>query len=185
VVEDFRRFGPDVVLDTILFTGRQAHALVNALRGMTDRLVVVSSADVYRNYDGFRLKPTAQPDPAPLDQNAPLRETRYPYRGSGIAFEHADDYDKILVERIGLDQPDLPATVLRLPAVYRPGDTGYRLCPYVQRMSGGRPAILLADEQARCRRTRGYVGNVAAAIVLAVTNIALGVAGAPRGIVER
>jgi nucleoside-diphosphate-sugar epimerase len=170
VVEDFRRFGPDVVLDMILFTERQAHEVVNALRGMSDRLVVVSSADVYRNYDGFRLKPTAQPDPAPLDENAPLRETLYPYRGHGLSFEHADDYDKILVEQVVLDQPDLPATVLRLPAVYGPGDKGYRLRPYVQRMADGRPAILLADEQARWRWTRGYVGNVAAAIALAVTD---------------
>jgi len=170
VVKDFRRFGPDVVLDMILFTERQAHELVNALRGMADRLVVVSSADVYRNYDGFRLKPTAQPDPAPLDEDAPLRETRYPYRGYGLSFEHADDYDKILVEHVVLDQPDLPATVLRLPAVYGPGDKGYRLRPYLQRMADGRPAILLADEQARWRWTRGYVGNVAAAIALALTN---------------
>jgi nucleoside-diphosphate-sugar epimerase len=170
VVEDFRRFGPDVVLDMILFTERQAHELVNALRGMADRLVVVSSADVYRNYDGFRLKATAQPDPAPLDEDAPLRETRYPYRGYGLSFEHADDYDKILVEQVVLDQPDLPATVLRLPAVYGPGDKGYRLRPYLQRMADGRPAILLGDEQARWRWTRGYVENVAAAIALAVTN---------------
>ena len=170
VVEDFRRFGPDVVLDMILFTERQAHELVNALRGVADRLVVVSSADVYRNYDGFRLKPTAQPDPAPLDEDAPLRETRYPYRGYGLSFEHADDYDKILVEQVVLDQPDLPATVLRLPAVYGPGDKGYRLRPYLQRMADVRPAILLADEQARWRWTRGYVGNVAAAIALAVTD---------------
>ena len=34
VVEEFRRFGPDVVLDMILFTERQAYELVNELRGM-------------------------------------------------------------------------------------------------------------------------------------------------------
>ena len=37
-------------------------------------------------------------------------------------------------------------------------------------MADGRPAILLAAEQARWRWTRGYVGNVAAAIALAVTD---------------
>src|SRR5436309_3122098 len=80
------------------------------------------------------------------------------------------NYDKILVEQVVLDQPDLPATVLRLPAVYGPGDKGNRLRPYLQRMADGRPAILLADEQARWRWTRGYVENVAATIALAVTN---------------
>ena len=170
LAKDVRRFDPDVVLDMILFTERQAHELVNVLRGMTNRLVVVSSADVYRHYDGFRRKATAQPDSSPLDENASLRESRYPYRGDGLAFEHADDYDKILVEQVVLSQPDLPATVLRLPAVYGPGDRGHRLRPYLQRMADGRPAILLADEHARWRWTRGYVENVAAAIALAVIN---------------
>jgi nucleoside-diphosphate-sugar epimerase len=170
IVDEFRRFGPDVVLDMILFTERQAHQLVGVLQGMAERLVVVSSADVYRNYDGFRLKPTAQPDPGPLDEDAPLRETRYPYRGHGLSFEYADEYDKILVEHVVLRQPDLPATVLRLPAVYGPGDRRYRLRPYVQRIADGRPGILLTADQARWRWTRGYVGNVAAAIALAVTD---------------
>jgi nucleoside-diphosphate-sugar epimerase len=165
-----QRFGPDVVFDMILFTERQAHDLVSSVRGVARRLVVVSSADVYRNYDGFRLKSTAAPDPGPLDEDAPLRETRYPYRGSGLSFEHADEYDKILVEQVVLGQPELPATVLRLPAVYGPGDKGYRLRPYLRRMDDGRLAILLAHEQAGWRWTRGYVADVAAAIVLAVTD---------------
>jgi nucleoside-diphosphate-sugar epimerase len=165
-----RRFAPDVVLDLILFTEEQARGLVSAFRGVGRRLVVLSSADVYRNYDGFRGKATALPDPTPLAEEAALRETRYPYRGYGLPFEHADNYDKILVENVVMEQPDLPATVLRLPAVYGPGDKAYRLRPYIQRIDDGRSAVLLASGQARWRWTRGYVENVAAAIVLAVTN---------------
>jgi nucleoside-diphosphate-sugar epimerase len=37
-------------------------------------------------------------------------------------------------------------------------------------MDDGRPTILLSDSEARWRWTRGYVENVAAAIVLAVTD---------------
>src|SRR5262249_60182889 len=121
-------------------------------------------------YEGFPLHPTAPPDPGPLDEDAPLRDMRYPYRGHGLSFEHADDYDKIPVEQVVMGQPDLAATVLRLPAVYGPGDKGHRLRPYVQRIADGRPAILLGDEQARWRWTRGYVENVAAAITLAITD---------------
>jgi nucleoside-diphosphate-sugar epimerase len=112
-------------------------------------------------------KSTAQPDAVPLAEDAPLRDTRYPYRGTGLPFEHADDYEKVLVEQVLLTEPDLPATLLRLPAVYGPGDPQHRLRPYLQRMVDGRPGILLQKEQAAWRWTRGYVGKVAAAIALA------------------
>jgi len=166
--EELERFAPDVVLDAILYTERQARERVEAVRGNTGRLVAISSADVYRNYDGFRGRSTVQPDPVPLAEDAPLRDTRYPYRGSGLTFEHADDYEKILVEQILLAESDCPVTVLRLPAVYGPGDAQHRLRPYLQRMVDGRAGILLQESQAAWRWTRGYVGNVAAAIARAV-----------------
>lgn len=165
---ELERFAPDVVLDAILYTEQQARGMIQAFRGNAGRVVALSSADVYRNYDGFRGKSAAQPDAVPLTENAPLRDTRYPYRGSGLPFEHADDYEKILVEQILVTEPDLPATLLRLPAVYGPGDPQHRLRPYLQRMVHGRSGILLQEEQAAWRWTRSYVVNVAAAIVLAV-----------------
>src|SRR5262249_52536705 len=64
------RFQPDVVLDLILYTEPQARALVDLARGATGRLVVLSSADVYRNYDGLRGRSAAPPDPTPLDEEA-------------------------------------------------------------------------------------------------------------------
>ncbi|HEV2132546.1 MAG TPA: NAD-dependent epimerase/dehydratase family protein, partial [Longimicrobiaceae bacterium] len=60
--------------------------------------------------------------------------------------------------------------MLRLPAVYGPGDAFHRLHEYLKRMDEGRPAILVEAQQAEWRWTRGYVENVAAAIVLAVTD---------------
>jgi len=159
-----------VVLDAIPYTEQQARGTVEVFRGMAGRVVAVSSADVYRNYDGFRGKATAPPDPVPLAEDATLRETRYPYRGSGLPFGDADDYDKILVEQVLLNESELPATVLRLPAVYGPGDKQRRLGSYVRRMKDGRPAILLAEEQTGWRWTRGFVANVAAAVALAVAD---------------
>jgi nucleoside-diphosphate-sugar epimerase len=167
---ELERFAPDVVLDAILYTEQQAREVVEAFRGNTGRLVALSSADVYRNYDGLRGKSTAQPDPVPLAEDAPLRDTRYPYRRSGLTFEHADDYEKVLVEQVLLAESDFPVTVLRLPAVYGPGDAQHRLRPYLRRMVDGRAAILLHEEQAAWRWTRSYAGNVAAAIALAVAD---------------
>ena len=164
------RFAPDVVLDVVLYTERQAQGTVAAFRGKAGRLVALSSADVYRNYDGWRGKATAPPDVGPLKESAPLRETRYPYHGYGLSFEYADDYEKIHVEQVLMNDPELPATVLRLPAVYGPGDAQHRLRPYVQRMTDGRPGILLQDQQAAWRWTRGFVDNVAAAIALAIAD---------------
>ncbi len=167
---ELERFAPDVVLDVIPYTRKQAHDLVQTFRGLAGRTVVLSSADVYRNYDGLRGKPSAPPDPVPLTEESPLRDALYPYRGHDIPFAHRDDYEKILVERAVLSQTDLPGTVLRLPAVYGPGDKQHRLRPYLRRMDDGRPAILLSHEQAHWRWTRGYVANVAAAIGLAVSD---------------
>lgn len=167
---ELRQVGPEVVLDVIPFTGQQARKLVETFRGRTGRVVILSSADVYRNYDGFRGKATAPPDPVPLSEDAPLRETRYPYRGYGFPFEWADDYDKIPVEHIVMDEPDLPGTVLRLPAVYGPGDRQHRLQPYLKTMDAGESVIELSEELAGWCWTRGYVENVAAAVCLAVAD---------------
>src|SRR5262245_25565005 len=45
--EELRRFRPDVVLDMILMTEKEALSLVASLRGVAGRLVAVSSGDVY------------------------------------------------------------------------------------------------------------------------------------------
>lgn len=168
VITHIARFAPDVVFDAILYTERQARELVEAFHGITNRLVALSSADVYRNYDGLRGNTATPPDHMPLAEDAPLRDTRYPYRGSGSSFEYANDYEKILVEQTLLAAVDLSVTVLRLPAVYGPSDSQHRLRDYLQRMMDGRPGILLQHEQATWHWSRGYVENVAAAITMAV-----------------
>jgi nucleoside-diphosphate-sugar epimerase len=168
---ELERLAPDTVLDMILYTEAQARALMREFRSVTDRVVVASSADVYRNYGGLIGQSDAPPDEVPLDENAPLRERLFPYRGNEDLerFAHRDEYDKILAERVVMSDPDLGGTVLRLPAVYGPGDRQHRLRSHLERMDGGRPAILLESGQDAWRWTRGYVENVAAAIALAVT----------------
>jgi nucleoside-diphosphate-sugar epimerase len=167
---EFERFAPEVVLDLIPYTEAQAQAVVQVFQDCTRRIVVISSGDVYRNYEGLQGKGNHSPDPVPLAENAPLRETRYPYRDlEGLDFEFKHDYDKILVEQL-LMASDLSSTILRLPAVYGEGDRQHRFLPYLQRMFAQRPVILLEDKQASWQFTHGYVENVAAAIALAVTD---------------
>lgn len=167
----FAALAPDAVLDVIPYTEAHAQALVQTFAGLCPRLVALSSADVYRNYDGLRGCGRHAPDPPPLDENAPLRECLFPYRGlPGPALPWRDDYEKILVERCLRLAQAAQVTLLRLPLVYGPGDRQRRLAPSIARMREGRPFLLLGEQQAQWRWTMGYVENVAAAIVLALTD---------------
>jgi nucleoside-diphosphate-sugar epimerase len=159
------RFAPEVVLDMIPMNEDEATNLVGVFEGVSRRVVAVSSQDVYRAYDRVTSRDPGPPDQIPLTEDAPLRERFYPYEREGVK-----DYEKILVERVVMGAPGLPGTILRLPAVYGPGDYQHRLFEYVRRMDDGRPAILLGEAMASWRWTHGYVEDVASAIVLAVTD---------------
>ena len=166
--EVLRRLEPDAVVDMVAFTEADALGLIEVFRGVARRTVVISSMDVYRQYDRLRGVDITPSDPLPLTEESPLRDQLFPYRAQ--APDEADRLyhnEKILVEQVMLSTPELPATVLRLPAVYGPGDAQHRLFPYVKRMQDGRPHILLSKGQAGWRWTRGYVEDVAAGIVLA------------------
>src|SRR3954469_15396914 len=43
-----RSFSPEVVIDMILSSGRQAEVLMNLFRGYAGRIIAISSMDVYR-----------------------------------------------------------------------------------------------------------------------------------------
>jgi nucleoside-diphosphate-sugar epimerase len=173
---EFRRLAPEVVLDMIPAVEADAQVIMETFRGIARRIIAISSEDVYRAYDRLRGKDPGPPDPVPLTEESPLRDRLYPYQDYPLPphFTGSPDrfhrYEKILVEQVVMAAPDLPGTVLRLPAVYGPGDQQHRLFPFLKRMDDGRPAILLSDVQAQWRWSRGYVEDVAAAITLAVTD---------------
>jgi nucleoside-diphosphate-sugar epimerase len=168
---EFRHFAPQVVLDMTAYTEQEASMLVGLFKGIARRLVALSSSDVYRAYDRFRRADPGPPDPLPLVEDSPLRDKLFPYRAQARG---EDDllyhYEKILVERAVMGEPDLPGTVLRLPMVYGPGDYQHRLFPYLKRMDDQRPAILLSERMASWRGLRGYVEDIAEAIALCVVN---------------
>jgi nucleoside-diphosphate-sugar epimerase len=168
---EFRWCAPEVVVDMIAFTEQDAKRFVSVFRGLAQRMVVVSSADVYKAYGmfiGLEEGPIAE---TPLEEGAALRTVRFPYRTQA---EGPEDfrywYDKIPVEQIILGEPDLPGTILRLPMVHGPGDPFHRLGAYVKRMVSGRSAILLDEVMARWKCPRGEVENVAAAIAVAAVH---------------
>jgi nucleoside-diphosphate-sugar epimerase len=171
----FRRFAPGVVLDMMATSEDDARTIVNLFRGHAQRLVVISSQDVYRAYGLLTGIEQGPAQPTPLTEEAATRTRLFPYRSETPRSPDderrwMDDYEKILVERTVLDDPDLPATILRFPMVYGPSDRQHRIFEYLRRMEDKRPVIILESGMAGWRWTRGYVENIAAAVVLAVTN---------------
>jgi len=162
---------PDVVLHMVAMGERDAEALVHAFKGVARRLVVPSSGDVYSAYGVLIGTETRSGPSEPLREDSPLRNNLYPYRKMAKGPEDwIYHYDKILVERVVMSEPQLPATILRLPAVYGPGDNRHSIAAHLKRMDDQRPAILLDEKQAHWRWSHGYVENVAAAITLAITD---------------
>jgi nucleoside-diphosphate-sugar epimerase len=162
---------PDVVLHMVAMGERDAEAVVRAFKGVARRLVVPSSGDVYGVY-GVLIGSESEAAPSGLlGEDSPLRKNFHPYRKMA---KGPDDwvyhYDKVLVERVVMSNPELPGTILRLPAVYGAGDSRHRFFSHLKRMDDRRPAILLDEAQARWRWSHDYVENVAAAITLAITD---------------
>jgi len=152
---------PNLVID--MWCMNEAHAAAAKKRFDGVRYVVLSSGDVYRNYDGLQRRWDGPPDPTPLSEDAPLREQLYPYRNKVAQLgDWVRDYDKILVERT-LASPR--TTVLRMPAVYGANDEQRRFYDWIEAMRRGDEVIAIDEAIAEWRWTRGYVANCADAIV--------------------
>ncbi|HEX8651775.1 MAG TPA: NAD-dependent epimerase/dehydratase family protein [Pyrinomonadaceae bacterium] len=168
---EFKQLAPQVVLDMIAYTEQDAANLLHVFKGLAERTVVLSSADVYRAYGRLLGLQSGPPDSIPLSEDAPLRDALYPYRAKAAGTDDpVYSYEKILVESVVMSDAHLPCTILRLPAVYGEGDFQHRLSEYLKRMDDGRPFIMLEEARAAWRWTRGYIDNVADAIALAVTD---------------
>lgn len=167
---ELKHLSPQVVLDMFPYTEADAIALMNVFHGIAERVVAVSSMDVYRAYSVLLGKETDL-IPVPLTEDSPLRQQLHLFREMAERPLHAPaDYEKILVERVVMHYPDLPGTIVRLPMVYGAQDPLNRLFPYLKRMDENRPAIVLPESIAQWCGSYGYVENVADAIALAVTN---------------
>jgi len=168
---EFKLIAPEVVVDIVPYTARDALTLMQTFKGIARRVVAISSMDVYDVYDGLRGVGDSPPNPAPITEDSPLRKNLYPCRHQAkTPDDWLYDYDKIPIEQAVMNHTEIAGTVLRLPFVYGPGDGGHRTLDYLRRIDDRRPAILLGEVQARWRSTRGYVENVADAIALATIN---------------
>ncbi len=149
----------DVVIHMIPMGEKDSRAAVDAFRDRVRRMVWLSSGDVYRAYGRFTGLEPGPVEEGLLREDSPLRSVLYPYRSTAkSAGDLFHDYEKVLMERIALGDPHLPATVLRLPKVYGPGSNADLATVYQFR------------DHPQWRWTHGYVENVAAAITLATVH---------------
>lgn len=172
---EFRRRNFDVVVDFITGSRRQAQRLMDVFRGITGRLVVLSSMDVYRAMGLLRGTETGPMQQLPLIEESELR-SRSQYTQEEIKVVRQflryfdEEYEKIDVENVILSDAELPATALRLPMVYGPGDYIHRFHSILKRMDDQRPFILYADDIAAWRTPRGFADNVGYGIALAAAS---------------
>jgi nucleoside-diphosphate-sugar epimerase len=177
---ELKRFAPDVVIDLVISSGSQAEELMTLFRGKVRRVIMLSSIDVYRAIgvtQGTELDSEIGPlQEVPLTEESELRRSLHPYTPEQLKMMRnlfswvTDDYDKIPAERLVMNDPELPGTVLRLPMVYGPGDPLHRFGPVVKRIVDGRRQIIFPETLAGWCSARGYVENVAAAVALAATD---------------
>ena len=174
--QELRHFAPDVVIDLVISSARQAEELMDVFRGTTRRVVMLSSIDVYRAVGISHGTEDGPLQEVPLTEESELRRRLHPYPAESMQHLRktfgwvTDDYDKIPAESVVMGDRKVPGTVLRLPMVYGPGDPLRRFYPVVKRILDGRRHIIFPETLAAWRSPRGYVENVATAIALAATD---------------
>lgn len=159
---------PQVLIDMVAYTGEDIERLLTAVPASVERLLVVSSGDVYWTYAAFLgLSPGLAPAAA-VHEGAALRKQLYPYRAQAKGPEDLlYSYEKIEVERIARTSAGVPVTILRLPMVYGPADPQKRVHGYLERLGASASEVRLNATEAAWRCTRGYVEDVAWGIRLA------------------
>src|SRR5688572_25019539 len=80
----FRAFAPNVVVDLILSSGRQAAALMDVVRGHASRVVVASSMDVYRATSVLHGLEEGPLELLPLREDSPLRTKLQTYPAAHV-----------------------------------------------------------------------------------------------------
>lgn len=163
-------YAPEVVIDLIVSSRKQALELLSVIKGVAKRIVGISSADVYLAYDVFLGRETGY-IPTPMTEISPLRNQLYPLKDFDPellpAWLGGRDYEKIQVENVLMKDSEIQGTMLRLPMIFGPGDVQRRFSKIVENLKEDK--IILDEETAQWIGCWGFVDNVVEAIALAAT----------------
>ncbi len=155
---EFAAFAPEVIIHMIAHSDEHASVLMEIAEGFVDRVVVISSGNIYRAFEIATAPGPSEILDTPLTEESPLRLS--PLEGD----------NKNAVEKRVMSHPTISGTILRMPMVFGPQDSQHRLNACLRRMDDERPVIILEKEIAEWKACRGYVENIAHAIALAATN---------------
>jgi UDP-glucose 4-epimerase len=150
-------FNAEAFIDAYALSASDADLALRAIHGGA-RIIALSSADVYRAYEG--LRDGALVESAPLTEGSPIRDSRFPHRGK---IDGAEDYEKLDVEAAYAKRG---ATILRLPFVYGEHDYQRREEFVLGRIRAGRTRMPFG--RGRLRLTRAYARDIARAVRLAL-----------------
>lgn len=164
----------DTVIDLLAYAEATTVPLLDALEGTIKRYVMISSCDVYSNYEGL-LRLDRPPIIEATEEDGPLRRRRFPHKGDTPRpptdpEAWLDTYDKIPIEEAVKRRTGMEWCILRLPVVFGPGDRQRRFGWLIRPMMDKRPAVFVGRDRAAWRRTYGYVEDVGHAIALAATH---------------
>ncbi len=168
VAGEVAAFAPDAVIDCYAMSRSDVDHVLPHLPDT--QLVMLSSMDVYHAFH-LVLRDLTQPgtggesEPVPLLETARLRSATHIYAGGG---QRPDDYEKLDVEPAYLERG---ATVLRLAMIYGEHDHRRREEFILRRVRAGRRRIPSGD--GTWLWTRGYVGDVSAAVLACLGNTAV------------
>jgi nucleoside-diphosphate-sugar epimerase len=165
-VGELAKHEPEIVIDVNPGIGKDGHGVLH-FAGIAERSVVLTSMDVYRAmFVLWGVEGEERLQAMPVTEESELRSGPSPDLGPELAF------DNLTVEQAVRERrEELPATVLRCPIIYGPFDPQRRLRHYVGQMADRRDAIVLDARLAIVRFSRGYVENVAAAVVTACRDV--------------
>lgn len=171
----------DAVIDVFSLSLRNTRPVLDAVASHGARYVLVSSVDVYSNYEGLLKRGSPERRMAPATEDAPLRQLRYPYRSNsrrpqGVEDDLFEDYDKIPLEEAARADPRLSAVVVRLPMVFGPGDKQHRFGWAIKAIASGEP-VRIDERAAGWLNSYVFVDDAAEGLALAATH-----AEAPGGI---
>ena len=105
-IDAIKSFEPDAVVDTTQGEAARTQAVVDALTGVVDRYVLVSSIDVYLAYGRLHLTEPGPHVAVPITEESELRTL------PGLG--HTEEIDNLYIEIVGLAQNELPVTITRL-----------------------------------------------------------------------
>ena len=163
--------GVTAVIDIFTLSLRNTQPVLDAVGAIGGRYVLVSSTDVYANYEGLLKKGSPPIRQEPATEDSPLRTMRFPYRGNarrpkGVEDGLFEDYDKIPIEEAARADGRFDSVILRLPMIFGPRDKQHRFAWAINNAVAGRPLAVDA-RAARARNSYGYIDDMAEALALA------------------